>query len=277
MSTVQRALAAANITLKENGFPDAPRDTRRLMAACMDVPVDRLLLHSQDPIGDVTAAAFAAMVQLRLDHVPVSRIIGRRTFFGRAFTISNDVLDPRPETEVLIVQALSSPFQTCLDLGTGSGAIAITLLAENPQARVLATDVSSDALHIAARNAQQIGVDARLSLLESDWFAQVDGTFDLIVSNPPYIAAEEMAELSRDVREHDPHIALTDHADGLTAYRKITAGAAAHLAPKGRLIVEIGPTQGRQVAQMFTDAGFADVQIIPDFDGRDRVVCGQKR
>jgi len=276
MSTVQTAMAAANAALTEAGVLGAVRDTRRLMAACLEVAPDRMMLHTQDPLGDVTEAAFFAMIQLRIDRMPVSRILGFRAFYGRDFTITPDVLDPRPETETLIAQALSQHFDSFVDLGTGSGAIAVTLLAERPAAKGIATDISQAALSVAAQNAQRHCVDDRLGLIGSAWLDDVDGTFDLIISNPPYIAAGEMDALARDVREHDPWIALTDDADGLSAYRIIAASAPLHLTSGGRLMVEIGPTQAADVIQMFNNSGLHDVQVAADLDGRDRVICGQK-
>lgn len=274
MSTVQSALAAANKLLAAQGIQEPARDTRKLIAACLDIPSDRVLMNIHDPLGDVTEAAFFAMVQLRLDQVPVSRILGVRAFYGRDFTVTPDVLDPRPETETLIASALNTPFQTLLDLGTGSGAIAITLLAERSTAKGVATDISHKALSVAAKNAQLHGVSARLGLVESNWFGQVDQTFDLIVSNPPYIALDEMDGLDAEVREHDPRIALTDEDDGLSAYRDITNDAVRFLNQGGSLIVEIGPTQGDVVRQMFKDSGLQNVQVATDLDGRDRVVVG---
>lgn len=275
MTTVQSVLHAANCALRDSGIVDAARDTRRLMAACLDIAPDRLLMHTQEPIGEATEAAFAAMVQLRLGRMPVSRILGTRAFYGRDFKISPKVLDPRPETEVLIAQALAVPYKSVLDLGTGSGAIAVTLLAEVPKARALASDISPDALAVASDNGHKHGVADRLGLVESNWWSQIDGQFDLVVSNPPYIAADEMADLSPDVADHDPRIALTDDNDGLDAYRAILRDVRSHLVPGGRVLVEIGPTQGRAVSALMADAGLCEIKVVHDFDGRDRVVCGK--
>ena len=258
------------------GFTEAVRDTRRLMAASLKITPDRLLMHSDDPLGDVTEAAFFAMIEMRCSHMPVSRILGSRDFYGRAFQVTPDVLDPRPETETLIAQALDTPFTRFLDLGTGSGAIAVTLLAERVHAKGVAADISQGALSVASMNAKTHDVDARLGLIESDWFSDVTGTFDLIVSNPPYIALDEMDGLSRDVIDHDPRIALTDEADGLTAYESIAADAPQFLNTGGHIMVEIGPTQANAVMAMFQDAHLNNVQIVADLDGRDRVICAQK-
>ena len=162
---------------------------------------------------------------------------------------------------------------SALDLGTGTGAILLSLLADRPGAQGTATDLSEAALAVARGNAAALGIDA--AFVRSDWFAQVDGRFDLIVSNPPYIALDEMDGLSPEVRDWEPRSALTDEGDGLAAYRAITTGAPSHLSPGGWLLVEIGPTQGSAVGEMMKAAGFGGVRVLRDLDGRDRVVMGQ--
>lgn len=271
--TAQAALAAAVRQLEAAGIEGPGRDARILLAEAMDVARDRLLLHLGDDLTPVVLARFEAMVAQRAARAPVARIIGRRAFWGRDFRVTEAVLDPRPETEGLIAEALAGPAaQRLLDLGTGSGILAVTLLSEWPAARGLACDISDAALDVAAQNAARHGVAARLNLIRSDWFAAVAGRFDLIVANPPYISAAEMAGLAEEVRGHDPRAALTDEADGLTAYRTITAGAGAHLNPGGRLLLEIGWRQGAAVAALLAEQGFADVSILPDLAGHDRVI-----
>ena len=161
-----------------------------------------------------------------------------------------------------------------LDLGTGSGILAVTLLAEWPAAEAVATDISPEALAVAGANAEAHAVSDRLTLAEADWLEGTEGSFDLIVSNPPYVAAEEMPGLAPEVRDHDPEIALTPGGDGLDAYRNLVPAAFAHLADNGRLMVEIGATQGPAVVALFEAAGYRDVTVLPDLDGRARVVSG---
>ena len=185
--------------LRGAGIPNPEADLRRLAQWAPD------------------AEALACAVNLRIANTPVSKIIGERAFWNGVFKVSAAVLDPRPETETVLEQALTEPFETMLDLGTGTGCIAISLLSERPGAAAVATDISEAALEVAAKNAANMGVDDRLTLLQSDWFSAVEGKFDLITSNPPYITAAEMRDLTPEVRDHDPHIALTDGADGLTA------------------------------------------------------------
>ena len=267
------ALAAAARRLAAAGIDGAAGDARALGAEALGVGRDRLSLHLNDPVDAGAQARLDAMLARRVAREPVARILGRRAFWGRDFAITRDVLDPRPETECLIAAALAGPVPArLLDLGTGSGCIAVTLLAEWPAAHGVATDVSAPALAVAGANAARHGVEARLDLVESDWFAEVSGRFDLVVSNPPYIAAAEMAGLAREVAGHDPRAALCDGADGLDACRALAAGVGAHLAPGGRVLVEIGAGQGAEAARLFAAAGLAQVRVRPDLDGRDRVV-----
>ena len=277
-STAQGALVAATAQLAAAGIGAAGGDARALLAAAMEVPRDRLTLHLGDPLGEAAQARYTAMIARRAAHEPVAKILGARTFWGRMFEVTADVLDPRPETECLIAAALQGPApERLLDLGTGSGIIAVTLLADWPAARAVATDTSAAALEVARRNAGRHGVADRLDLRRADWFAGIGGGFDLIVSNPPYIAADEMPGLAPEVRLHDPHAALTDGADGLGACRAIVAGARGHLRPGGRILMEIGPAQGQAVSELLTGAGFGGVRILQDFDGRDRVVGADLR
>ncbi len=268
------ALRDATRRLTEAGIEGAPRDARRLLAHALGLAPDRLTLHLQDEVGDAAKAAFEAAMTARLARQPVAQITGERLFWGRSFRVTRDTLDPRPETETLVAEALSQPFTRVLDLGTGTGCILLSLLADRAEATGLGADLSPAALEVAKDNATRLGLSERAGFTLSDWFASVAGQFDLIVSNPPYIAADEMPALSPEVRDWEPHLALTPGGDGLDAYRRIAAGLAAHLRPRGRVIVEIGPTQGAAVAGMFRAAGLDAVRILPDLDGRDRCVAG---
>ncbi|WP_028028672.1 peptide chain release factor N(5)-glutamine methyltransferase [Gemmobacter nectariphilus] len=271
----QPALRAAADQLDAAGVPDAMRDARLLLAHALGIGSDRLTLHLRDAPQAEQLARFQALVAARAARAPLSHLTGQRLFWGRPFRVTPDVLDPRPETETLVALALAEPFARVLDLGTGSGAILLSLLADRPTATGTGADVSPAALAVARGNAQALGVAARADFVLSDWCAQISGAYDLIVSNPPYIALSEMAALSPEVREHEPHLALTDGGDGLAAYRAIAAQAPAHLAPGGRLLVEIGASQGQAVAAILASAGFTDVTIHPDLDGRDRVVAAR--
>lgn len=276
VSTVQRALSAGAARLAGAGIEGAAGDARRLMAHALGVAADRLVLHAGDALPEGVAARFEDALARRLARQPVAQIVGGRLFWGRWFTVTPDVLDPRPETEVLVALALAEPFARVLDLGTGTGCILVSLLADRPGARGVGSDLSASALAVAGANAAAHGVADRLILTPSDWFSDLGGAYDLIVSNPPYIAAAEMPDLAAEVRDWEPRGALTDGGDGLGAYRAIAAGAPAHLAPGGRLLLEIGPTQAVAVAALCRLAGLADVAVHVDLDRRDRVVSARK-
>ncbi len=250
-------------------------DARRLMAAALGLAPHHISLSPGRLLDTAEVQRFAGFIAERKAHRPVSKITGVRAFWRHEFLVTDDTLDPRPETEVLVEKALERPFAKMLDLGTGTGCILLSCLAERPAAHGTGTDLSEAALAVAAANADRLGV-TRAVFLRSDWFSMVEGQFDLIVSNPPYIAADEMAGLAPEVRLWDPEAALTPGGDGLAAYRAIAVGAAARLLPGGRLLLEIGPTQGAAVTGYLVAQGFAGVAVTRDLDGRDRVVSAVK-
>lgn len=274
--TGNAALRAAIPRLAAAGVPDPATDARHLLAHAMQIGLDRLTLHLPDALSDDTLARFEAALQARQRRQPVAQITGFRTFWGRSFRVTQDTLDPRPETEILVAEAIRHPALKVLDLGTGTGCILLSILGALPMAVGQGVDVSDAALTVARDNAQRLGLDRRAKFTASDWFSAVAGRFDLIVSNPPYIAASEMSALSPEVQEWEPHLALTPGADGLAAYRTICAGAPARLMTGGRLMVEIGPTQGAAVSALMAQAGLAAPRILQDWDGRDRVVLAEK-
>ena len=270
--TAQDFIGDAARLFEAQGLAYGMRDARRLMTAALGIKSDHLTLYLREAVAPEAAEVFSKFCERRAAREPVSRILEGRLFYGRWFKIGPEVLDPRPETEILVEQALKLPFHDLLDIGTGSGCIAVTLLAERSEAIALATDVSEGALRVASVNANAVSVSDRIQFSNSNWFEGVDGRFDLIVSNPPYIQASEMEGLEPEVLNGDPHIALTDFADGLTGYRHLAANAQAHLNPGGRILVEIGPTQAEDVVDLFLQAGLKTCSVYKDFDGRDRVV-----
>lgn len=275
--TAAQAMAAAAARLRAAGVDDPARDARVLLAHAARIEAARVTLIAPEELEPEIAERYEQLIALRAIRVPVSHLVGERAFYGRRFKVSGDVLDPRPETETLIEAALAEPFARVLDLGIGSGCILVTLLAERGEATGLGVDLSEAACLQASANAVLHRVQARAEILQSDWFSNVQGRFDLIVSNPPYIAAGEMAGLSDEVRRHEPALALTDGGDGLGAYRAIAAQVAGHLEPGGRLLVEIGPTQAAAVCAILSTAGLSDIGVVQDLDGRDRVVCARLR
>lgn len=267
---VGRALHAARHRLELVGIPDPARDASALFAAVADQS-----LGDNDTMPADVAEAYERAVQRRIRREPVSHITGRRAFWMHDFIVTPDVLDPRPDTESLVEAAQSAPFETVLDLGTGSGCVLASLLYQMPQATGVGTDISDPALAVAARNLRVAKVEARGTLLQSDWLQSVTGIFDLIVSNPPYITDAEMADLSPEVL-HEPHIALTPGGDGLDAYRIICRDAPAHLVPGGRLLVEIGAGQGEAVIGLFRASNLTNLRLLTDINGKNRVVSGEK-
>lgn len=274
-ATFGAILAAATGALKTAGVPDAARDARRLLAAAAGVAPDRLTLMRGDRADDATLSRLNKMIARRRQRQPVSQILGYRDFFGRRFAISSAVLDPRPETETLVAAVLRAPVGHVLDLGTGSGCILLSVLAEAPEAHGLGSDISDDALRVAEANAKTLGLQDRASFQRADWWAGITGRFDTIVANPPYIARDEMGTLAPEVRDWEPAQALTDGADGLGAYRAIASGVRAKMTDGARLLVEIGPGQAAAVASLFSDAGLEDIAVDTDLDGRDRVVSAR--
>ena len=271
----QRELLNGAISaLRSAGVTDPSRDARKML---------RFLLKdsqgSLDPEARVNPAIvekYNAMVGERLQHRPVAQILGEREFWGRAFKVTGDTLDPRAESEQLIDTALrvTQP-QSILDLGTGTGCLLLSLLGERPGAVGTGTDISDAALCVARRNAQDLGFGARVSFLKSNWFDDVSGLFDLIVCNPPYISARELAQLEPDVRDWEPHLALTPGEDGLAAYKAIAREAGGFLLPGGYIVFEVGQSQAQQVADILDRARFEIMAIDKDLNGIDRVVAAR--
>jgi release factor glutamine methyltransferase len=266
------ALIAATRVLTQAGVPDAARDARWLLAHAIGIPAGRLTLVLPDPVRADAKALFDQLIRRRASREPVSHLTGRRAFYGRDFLVTGDVLDPRPETEVLVEAALGHTFGHVLDLGTGSGCILVTLLAEVPHAVGTGLDLSPEALSVAIHNAAMHGVHDRAEFALSNWAEKAEGDFDLIVANPPYIAAREMPGLAPEVRDWEPRMALTDEGDGLDCHRAILAQVPDIMSPGGRLLIEIGPTQAESVRAIGKASGLEPAATVRDMDGRDRVV-----
>lgn len=220
------------------------------------------------------------MAERRLRGEPVARILGQKEFFGRSFKVTDAVLVPRPETELLVMRCLAllegRTHRRILDLGTGSGCIAISVLGEVPSAQAVAVDLSEEALEVARENAKTHGVLKRFDARKGSWFDPLESgdVFDVIVSNPPYIEKAVIETLAREVRDHDPRLALDGGKDGLEAYRAILKEAVMWLKPDAWVVVEIGAEQGPAVKNLFTKVGFVDVIVEPDLAGLDRLVTG---
>lgn len=277
--SAQAALIAGIARLKEAGIEGAAADARLLLAHALGIAPTRLSMVVRDPLPEAATAVFDAAISARLSRRPVSQIIGERLFWGRKFKVTSDTLDPRPETEILVAEALKVPARRLLDLGTGTGCILLSCLADLPEAEGIGIDASEAALAVSRDNAEALGLGGRATFrrgnwLEAGWTERL-GQFDLILSNPPYIAAEEMPALAPEVLDWEPHEALSPGGDGLSAYRAIAAAAPKLLAPKGRILFEIGPTQGEAVSSYLAAAGLRAMRILKDLDQRDRVVMAE--
>ncbi|WP_342115883.1 peptide chain release factor N(5)-glutamine methyltransferase [Pseudoduganella sp. OTU4001] len=254
-----------------------PVDQRILVCHALGISRTALITQSERALEADEAARVAALLQRRADGEPVAYIVGQREFFGLEFETTPAVLIPRPDTELLVELALERlpPRGKVLDMGTGSGAIAVAIAHSRPDAEVTALDVSQEALAVASRNALRNG--ARVRFLHSDWYGAVAGEqFDLIVSNPPYIADGDRHLSEGDLR-FEPSGALTDFADGLNALRTIIAGAPGRLAPGSWLLMEHGYDQAAAVRGLLSSAGYTDVQSWQDLPGIERVSGGRAR
>jgi release factor glutamine methyltransferase len=277
--TIRKLLAWTTQHFEKRGV-DAPRlTTEVLLAHVLKTTRVRLYVDLDRPLDKAELTAFRALIERRMAGEPTQYLTGVREFYNRPFKVDPRVLIPRPETELLVEAALhrlpkDAP-GTALDVCTGSGCIAISLAAERPQATVLATDLSPDACALARENAQALGVAGRVTVLQGDLYAPLppDARFDVVVSNPPYIATGEIPTLSAEVRR-EPHLALDGGPDGLVLIRKVIEGARRVLKPGGLLAMEIGETQGAALQALLQAAGFEDARVEKDLERRDRLAFG---
>jgi release factor glutamine methyltransferase len=274
-------LAAEHLAAK--GVPDARLDAELLLAHVLGIRRLDLYLQFERPLGPEAVAAYREAVRRRARREPLQYITGEAAF--RAITVRVDprVLIPRPETEVLVGEVLAAVGGgggqiTGVDIGTGSGAIALSLLEEGPFGRVVATDVSAGALEVAASNAASLGLEERLELRRgSVWEPIGEGErFHVIVANPPYVMESERAALMPEVRDHEPEGALFGGADGLAVIRELVSGASSHLHAGGLLALEVGPTQATAVAELMGGAGLVGARVVADLTGRDRLVLARQ-
>ena len=261
---------------REAGLDTPDLDTRLFLMAATGFSHSDIIARGRESVSADTLKVLGDYAGRRIAGEPVDHILGYREFYGRRFSISKDVLSPRPETEMLVDAAVTilenRPTARILDLGTGTGAIVISILAEAKHVQGVAVDVSKKALEIATENAKTHKVEARLTLLEGSWFSSVEGQFDIILSNPPYITAAAMEDLDIEVKGFDPDLALSGGEDGLMAYRAIISQADKHLKAGGVLLFEIGYDQGQSVSELLTLAGFTDVSVHKDLSGHDRMI-----
>ena len=270
--TIGIAIFEAARQLSIAGIDSSQLDARVLMSSVLKVVPYQASLIADKCLTKAQLEEFSKVIQRRLRRVPVSHILGYRDFFEHRFIVTPDVLDPRPETELLVVEALKESFQNVLDLGTGSGCILLSLLAKKINVQGVGIDISAAAISIARRNAKNLHLESRVNLNVSDWFSNVGKRkFDLIVSNPPYVHPNQLELLSPEVL-HEPMLALTDNEDGLNAFKEIATNAQKFMVAGGRLIFEIGFDQGPAVADILNISGFQDIRVLPDLNGSDRIV-----
>jgi release factor glutamine methyltransferase len=275
MATLRDRLGAARHAFERAGIaPDeAAIDADVLARHALGWDRATLITHGPEPPPAGFDEAFAPLVERRLEREPVAHIVGHREFWGLEFEVTRDVLVPRPETELVVEAALelagAGAEQRIVDVGTGSGCIAVSLAVSLPGARVTATDASAAALAVARRNARQHDVEDRIAFIEGDLFAGVEGAADLIVSNPPYVPVGDLASLPPEVARYEPHLALVAGDDGLSAIGRLLGEGRQHLAPAGHLVVEFGFGQASSVTALAAAAGWRlhsmrhDLQQIP--------------
>lgn len=274
---VADAITFATEALRTTGTPEPARDAEVLLAHSLGKQKTFLIAYPEFELTDEQQDRFSTVIARRAGREPLQHILGRQEFYGRDFRVSPDVLIPRPETEAIVELAVrflaDRPGHRFLDIGTGSGCIAVSVAAELPTARGLATDISPAALAVARENAETHGVADRITFPEADLFGPAgDAEFDLIASNPPYIPLEEFRVLEPEVREFEPRSALTDEGDGLAIIREIVSRAPQHLKPGGKLLVEIGFGQSESVAAMIDTSMWPEHAFHNDLQGIPRIL-----
>jgi release factor glutamine methyltransferase len=280
VKSVSEILREATQILDSAGVPEARREAGSLLSFILHKDRTFLISHAEDPIDDESLSSYREVVERRASGEPLQYITGVQDFFGREFRVTPDVLIPRPETELLVEAALEFSGSSLCDVGTGSGCIAVTLLCELPEARAVAIDKSPAALEIARLNAGTLAVSDRATFVMSDCFDALDPSefqFDLIASNPPYVAEAIVAGLQREVRDHEPMIALSPGPDGLSMIRRLLRDAPPFLKPSGHLIMEIGFDQGEAVQRLVNEKQWHLVGLRPDLQGIPRIVILRKK
>ena len=263
--------------LLEVGVEEAQLDARLLLERICGTDRSTLLAHGDREVSEQERQAYETAIARRCKRIPLQHILGSQEFMGLEFEVNEHVLVPRQDTEILVEEVLRElqDGMRVLDLCTGSGCILISLLRYSNGCRGVGADISPEALEVARRNAEKLlGGEREYIFLESDLMQRVEGRFDIIVSNPPYIRRGEIDTLMPEVRDHDPRLALDGGEDGLDFYRRIAAESPAYLCGGGRLYLEIGCDQGDAVQELLLRQGFREVNVVQDYAGLDRVVYG---
>ncbi len=280
MPNISETLEQATEILQASGIVEARREAKSLLAFVLDKNQTFLVAHSEYELSAEEKTQFQTVLERRASHDPFQYIVGRQEFCGLDFTVTKDVLIPRPETEMIVEAAIEIVKENArfCEVGIGSGCISVSILHRVKTASAIGLDVSERALAVAERNATTHKVFERLELKLSNVFDNlINEKFDLIVSNPPYISSEEMKTLQREVRDFEPHIALTDGGDGLSIVEKIIGNASNFLKADGFLLMEIGFNQAVKVREMFDKTTWREIEILPDSQGILRMVKAKKR
>lgn len=266
-------------TLQAAGIEEAALDARLLLEAVCGTDRNDLLVHGEQPVAPEAEEKYLNWIRQRAEHIPLQQLTGEQGFMGLTFSVNEHVLIPRQDTEILVEEVLKELHDgmRVLDMCTGSGCILLSLLHYSNDCEGLGVDLSAEALEVAGRNVLQVLTPEKAEhahFLQSDLFEKVEGKFEIIVSNPPYIASAEVEKLMPEVRDHEPRMALDGTEDGLYFYRRIIEEAGKHLVSSGMLYFEIGYDQGQAVSELMRTEGYCDVQVVQDYAGLDRVVFG---
>lgn len=266
-------------TLQAAGIEEAALDARLLLEAVCGTNRNDLLVHGEQPVAPEAEEKYLNWIRQRAEHIPLQQLTGEQDFMGLTFNVNEHVLIPRQDTEILVEEVLKELHDgmRVLDMCTGSGCILLSLLHYSNDCEGLGVDLSAEALEVAGRNVLKVLTPEKAEhahFLQSDLFEKVEGKFEIIVSNPPYIASAEVEKLMPEVRDHEPRMALDGTEDGLYFYRRIIEEAGKHLVSSGMLFFEIGYDQGQAVSELMRTEGYCDVQVVQDYAGLDRVVLG---
>ena len=265
--------------LNEAGIEESTLDARLLLEAVCGTDRNDLLAHGEQPVMSQAEEKYLNWIRQRAEDIPLQQLTGEQDFMGLTFSVNEHVLIPRQDTEILVEEVLKELHDRMriLDMCTGSGCILLSLLHYSNDCEGLGVDLSAEALEVAERNVLKVLTPEKAEhahFLQSDLFEKVEGKFEIIVSNPPYIASAEVEKLMPEVRDHEPRMALDGTEDGLHFYRRIIKEAGKHLVNSGMLFFEIGYDQGQAVSELMRTGGYREVQVVQDYAGLDRVVLG---
>lgn len=266
-------------TLQAAGIEEAILDARLLLEAVCGTDRNDLLVHGEQPVAPQTEEKYLNWIRQRAEHIPLQQLTGEQDFMGLTFSVNEHVLIPRQDTEILVEEVLKELHDgmRVLDMCTGSGCILLSLMHYSNDCEGLGVDLSAEALEVAERNVLKVLTPEKaehVQFLQSDLFEKLEDKFEIIVSNPPYIASAEVEKLMPEVRDHEPRMALDGTEDGLYFYRRIIKEAGKHLVSSGMLFFEIGYDQGQAVSELMRTQGYREVQVVQDYAGLDRVVFG---